>query len=551
MQEEIRTDAPPMTENTVMTPAEMVEAVNELKKKSLIAKLFPILPIERKRFTYFVVMFGIISFNYTFLRVYKDRVVNSVLDNIETKNWLKLFTFFATQIFVIVAQNISSKSDFNQAFTKLTTIFMACLIINAALMGFSEYLQFHDLFTDSYFVCDQLSVRGLKFLYPFCLIINQIWYSLFYVLAEVIGSLMVSFCFMTYVNANTSEGQNKRFVKVLYFFSNLTSFCAAELSKKWNKYYKYRPKEEIDKYYYIFPCVVVGLYAFILFLKTKLEKELRTPIVVTGNAPKKAGSKKAKIGFKDSFYLMFNSKLLLCMSALSLFYNISSNLFDNSNAAAITAAASFRNEDKSRYASGFKELDTKCNAILTAIIIISPLSLIIDTQGIFWFSLAPLIIVFLSTFITLFFSTINLPITGNSIMWPLCLFEGHKRYPQAEAYFGTAIQIFIKVSKYAFYDIVKEAVSMKIEPDLRPIFKGVFDGSMSKFGKCLGSLYGILMSYINVCNDNRYYFPVTAAILFTFCANWYLAINYLNSSFNQAVKDNVYMNPDFEEKIKL
>lgn len=551
MQGEVNSDASLITTNTVLTSKELANAVDTYKSKGFFQNLIPILPQERTRFGYFVSMFSMISFTYTFLRVFKDRVVLSVLDNVETKNWLKLFTFLATQLFVIVSQNISSRLDFNQAFTTLTMIFMGCLGANALLMNFSQYFQLNDLFTDKLFTADNLSVRGLKFIYPFFLIVNQIWFSLFYILAEVIGSMMVSFCFMTYVNTNTSEGQNKRFVRVLYAFSNVTSTLAAVLSKYWNRYYANRPKEDIDKYFLIFPMIIIGIYAFILFLKTKLEVELKNQIVITGGTTKKAGSKKAKIGFKDSIYLMFNSKLLLCMSGLSLFYNISSNLFDNSNTAGISAAASYYNEDKASFASSYKEFDTTFSGFLTTIIILSPLSSIIDTHGILLFSMAPLIIVFFSTFVTFAMSTMNFPLTGKDFMWPLNKLSIHMRNPKLECITGTIIQMLVKVSKYAFYDIVKEAVSMKIESDLRPLFKGVFDGSMAKFGKCVGSIYGIVMSGIFVTNDNRYYFPITALILMMFCGAWFLAIKYLNRSYNEAVENNVYMNPDFEEKLKL
>ena len=149
-------------------------------------------------------MFSLISFTYAFLRVFKDRVVNAVLNNVEAKNWPKLFTFVVTQLFVILAQNIATTLDFNTAFSTLIKIFMACLSINALLMFFSNYTQVNGLLTDNLFASDCLSVRGLRFLYPLFQMLNQLWFSIFYILAEVLGSMMVSFCFMTYVNVNTT-----------------------------------------------------------------------------------------------------------------------------------------------------------------------------------------------------------------------------------------------------------------------------------------------------------------------------------------------------------
>lgn len=540
-----------LTQNVPMTDQELAEAAQKYKRSSYVGYFFPILPCERKRLIIMVCMFSTISFTYTFLRLFKDRVVYSVLDNVETKNWLKILTFLATQFLVIVSQNISSRSNFNHAFRSLTMLFGGLLVINTIFMWFSDYLQPDELFTDRLFVSNCLSVRGLKFLYPFVVIVNQYSFSCFYVLAEVIGSMMVSFCFMTYVNNNTSENQNKRFVKTLYFFSNISSYGAGILYKLWNKAYKTSPKADVDKFYVIFPFSVVILYAGVLSLKYILEKEFQNQIVVSSGAPKKAGSKKGKIGFKDSLYLMFNSKFLMCMSGVSLFYNVSANLFDTANASGMAASAAYYNMDKSFYATDFKSIDSQVTSIATSLIIISPISSFPDIYGIASFAAVPLIITLVSTFILLFFSIVNFPLTGYDCMWPFQGLYFKTKFPNAESWFGTGIQSAIKISKYAFFDIVKEAISMKIDPSLRPIFKGVFDGSMAKFGKCAGSLYGILMSMIFDAFDNRYYFPITSLLMVFFCVLWGFAIRYLSKAYNEASESGTYIDPDMTEKINL
>lgn len=540
-----------LMQDAPMTDQELAEAAQKYKRSSWTGYFFPILPCERKRLSIMVCMFSTISFTYTFLRLFKDRVVYSVLDNVETKNWLKLLTFLTTQFLVIVSQNVSAKSDFNHAFRSLTMLFGGLLIVNTIFMWFSDTLQPNELFTDNLFVSNCLSVRGLKFLYPFVMIVNQYSFSCFYVLAEVIGSMMVSFCFMTYVNNNTSENQNKRFVKVLYFFSNISSYCAGMLYKLWNKAYKSSPRADVDKFYCIFPFSVVVLYTVVLGLKYILEREFQNQIVVSSGAPRKAGSKKGKIGFKDSLYLMFNSRFLLCMSGLSLFYNISANLLETANASGMAASAAYHNLDKSFYATNFKSIDSQVTSISTSLIIISPISSLPDIYGIALFAAVPLIISFVSTFIQLFFSVVNYPLTGYECMWPFNGFYSKTKFPNAESWFGTAIQSAIKISKYAFFDIVKEAISMKIDPTLRPLFKGVFDGSMAKFGKCAGSLYGIFMSMVFDAFDNRYYFPVTAFLMLVFCILWYFSIRYLSKAYNVASESGTYIDPDMDEKINF
>jgi len=356
---------------------------------------------------------------------------------------------------------------------------------------------------------------------------------------------------MTYLNNNVCAGQCRRFVKTLYFFSNIAGYVAAKSYYYWSQYYKKQTREAADNYYLTFPILAVFIYAAILGLKSMLEKEFENKIVVSSNTAKKSGSKKKSIGFQDSLYLMFNSKLLLCLSALSLFYNISANLFDSASSGGMAASASCLENEKSSYSAYYKTLDGQCTSIGTAIIILSPLSYLIDKYGVQIFAYVPLIIVLISTIVELGISTVNYPFTGQECMWPFNKFAATTTYATAESVISTFIQVGIKISKYAFFDVVKESFSMKIDPSLRPLFKGVFDGSMAKFGKCAGSIYGIIMAIFFDCVDNRYYFPITALVLIAFCIFWHYSIQYLNSSYKIALKANTFMDPDFKEKINL
>lgn len=547
--------------NVLQTDKEAAESAEKYRKTSFIGYFFPILPKERKRVLMMIAMFCCISFTYTFLRIFKDRIVYSVLDNTETKHWLKLFCFLATQFLVIFSQNISSKSDFNTAFASLTLYFAGFLVLNTVAIFISQFLPIfgNDTFADSMFVSSSMGPRGLSFLYPLVLVFNFLPYSVFYVLAEVVGSLMVSFCFMTYLNNNTTENQNKRFVKVLYFFSNMFSFFSSLAARAWTNHYKNKPKADSDKFFYIFSLGAVALYLVVLLIKKVLEKELQNKIVISTTAPKKAGSKKKKLGFKDSLALMFNSKFLLYMSLLSCFYNISANFFDTANSSGMSASANFYSEDKSSYSTIFKSTDGICTSLLTCVIIISPLTFIPDTYGIGVFACIPLVISVLGALVQFVFTIINYPITGNDVVRPFNKLSDYAVFspeieqakPRWESIAGTATQIAIKVSKYAFYDIIKEAISMKIDPELRPLFKGVFDGSIAKFGKSAGSMYGIIMYSIFESNDARFYFPITTIIILIFAAIWIYAIRYLSKAFNKAKEADTYIDPDLTSEIKL
>lgn len=547
--------------NVLPTEKEAAAMAAHYSKTSWFGYFFTILPQEWKRLSLMISMFVLIAFTYTFLRIFKDRIVYSVLDNTETKHWLKLLCFLVTQFLVIFAQNITSKSNFSDAFASLTLYFAGILGLNTVFIFFNKYLPIfgNDTFADSLFVASRLECRGLVMLYPLVLVFNFFPYSIFYILAEVIGSMMVSFCFMTYINNVSTQNQNKRFFKVLYFFSNIASFLSGQAANLWTESYKNSPKKECDAFFYIFTICAIVCYLLVLVFKKFLEKELENKIVIVTAAPKKTGSKKRKVTFKDSLGLMFNSKFLLYMSLLSCFYNVCANLLESSNGSGMAASALFYTQEKSFYASSFKSLDASCTSLLTCGIIISPLCLIPDMFGIGLFASVPLVVSLIGAIIQLFFAMANYSITGSELAYPFnkfgeyLKFDESTRYilPYVESYASTIIQTAIKVSKYAFYDIIKEAISMKIDPELRPLFKGVFDGSIAKFGKSLGSLYGIIMFAIFKQKDARAYFPYTAIIIFIFCYIWVKAIKYLSASFRKAQASDTFIDPDLTSEIKL
>ncbi|ELA42698.1 uncharacterized protein VICG_00013 [Vittaforma corneae ATCC 50505] len=231
------------------------------------------------------------------------------------------------------------------------------------------------------------------------------------------------------------------------------------------------------------------------------------------------------------------------MCAVAFFYNFSTNLLETANASGMSAAASYLDREKSFFATGFKSMDLICTSIATCIIIISPISLLPDKFGIAAFAAVPLTVSLCSSLVEFWFSITNFPATGSDNMWPFHWYNAVNKYPYEEAIAGTAIQSFMKVAKYAFFDIVKELVAMKIDPSIRPLFKGVFDGSITKLGKSIGSFYGIIMFAITGAQDSRYYFGVTTLVIVFFCSIWVLPIRYLSKSYSEAKKSGTYMDP--------
>ncbi len=184
-------------------------------------------------------------------------------------------------------------------------------------------------------------------------------------------------------------------------------------------------------------------------------------------------------------------------------------------------------------------------------IIISPIASIPNKYGIAYFASIPLIFSFLSAIVRLFFALTNYPATGYNNMWPLDEYNSPRKYHLQEAIVSTTMQCLLSISKYAFFDIVKELVAMKIHYEIRPLYRGVYDGSITKFGSFSGSIYGIIMFMVTGAEDSRQYFLATSIIVTLICLIWILPIRYLSKSYKTAKESGTYMDPGLEVQSQI
>lgn len=530
----------------------------ELEKKAaalqrtLLGSCFPVLGIEAERFILMASIFFLIAFCYTFLRLFKDTVIHSVLEP-SAQNWLKLLTFFASVIAIGFIQSLLVTRNMDAVFEISTFVFGALFLVLAALIKFRSHLQFRDGWAEALFVADTASLRGreVNLLYMVCLMFNHWILSAFYTLSEVIGSTMVSYLFMTYVNSHCTADQNSRFVRILYICSNIAGLVASQLYGWWNRKMKLEPYETSEAFYGWFSLAIVALFGLIILLKRRLDTVFKAkPIVATGSAPKKV-KKKAKVSIGDGLYLALVSRLLMAMCGMTLFYNISANMLTSIFTNALSCAAAVKGESKNTFAAGFKSTESAITHVVVILVLVSPVSRLMERFGVLCPGSLPIIISFVGAVSSCYYAMVNFPALGEDNMAIAKYWNYAERCHTIEIWCGLLTQSAIKISKYAFFDIVKEAISMKINPEIRPLFKGVFDGVCGKLGKCAGSAYGIFMEGLTGKRDARYYAPVTGIILCMFCFLWTIAIYYLHKAYKNAKANNTYLSPDYFKGVVL
>lgn len=291
--------------------------------KGLRSLLWPIHTYELKKFlpTAFIMFF--ILFNYTIFRNTKDVMVIGAAGAGVT-SFLKTYCVTPVSILFVVL------------YFKATNIFNDEKIFYAVLIPFLAFFALFgfvlnpniDLIQPS-----RESVEALILEYPRLsgfLKIYQNWcYSLFYVMAELWGSMCLSLAFWQFVNRITKIAEAKRFYAMFVIISNLSGVLAGKVLK-FCAYYGEKFGQSTTEIWnlnislQIQLCILSGIIAIGLYYWMHRS-------VLTDSRfyePKPAKAKKSKPGLVDSFKIILKSKELLFIVMLPICYGITINLVE-------------------------------------------------------------------------------------------------------------------------------------------------------------------------------------------------------------------------------
>ncbi|KAI5150236.1 ATP:ADP antiporter, AAA family [Enteropsectra breve] len=536
----------PVVSDGLITEEELEKEANELSK-TVVGFLWPITKRETKRFSILAVAFSLIATLYTWLRQFKDAAVYNVLES-SAGNWLKLLTFFASLFVVGIIQNQCAKRGINKTFEHCMGGFAVAFVfmgLIAIVMNMSWFPAFRLMWAQEKFIGERFTIRGLSLAYIPCLIFNHWPVAFFYVFYEVLPSLAVSYLFMTFLSFNTTTGQSKRFIRILYICSNTASALISEGYKrvfgKWNSYYNYA------LFYILFSFGAAGVFLIVLGLKKLLDAELEKPIIRKDAEVKKPKSKKAKVSMIKGLELCFKSKFLLAISSMTLFYNVCTNLLTALTNASYASAADATNQKKADVSNKYKPTEFIITNVSVIIVLLSPVARIYEWYGIGLSSSIALVLSLIGLLSATYGAGVNFNSCGKDVM-KFSIIEwlsDMEKNPMTEVRLNLGFSAALKVSKYAFFDIVKEAISMKIDPGNRTLFKGVFDGVVGKLGKCAGAVYNIAMEGVTTSRDCRYYAPITLLMVMSFCVVWFAAIVYLHKKYKKVANNKNYLSPDY------
>lgn len=450
---------------------------------------------------------------------------------------------------VILIQWLMQNRSVSAIFNLFLIIFTAFFFGLGIVFKFENTLlppsfRFKDIFADR-----KGGMRGLNVLKYFMITANEPVSTIIFIIAEMWGSLLMAYLFMSFLNESCTIRQFNRFIPPLYIIANialLISGLASSQFRELRKNFSYAHNQ------ILYSSVFLGLGSIclvLMYLKYYFESRIAsTPIFIPSNTIKK--KQKVSVGFQEGISIMMKSKLLMSLCIIVFFYNITFNLIESVYKAGIKSASKSLGLEVGEYSGKFNTIDQILVAVTVILLNLSAFSTLIETSGWVTMGLLTPIMTFLGAVTVMGASIYNSGIEGLAFPWISVMLKKAKYIYTFENYSGMFFLAFIKILKYSAFDICKEKMGMRIDPAHRARFKSVYDGIFNKLGKSVGSLYGLGVLVALNTDNVRKGSPFTLVISIILVYIWIRAIIYLARAYNDSVKNNTSVNIDLKNENK-
>lgn len=491
--------------------------------KNMFLKVFPIYKGEWKRFIPMALMMFFILFNYTILRNVKDTLVtNGKGADADIIAFIKLWgTMPAAILFVVLYSKMSNLMSKTKLFY---------VIIGGFLAFFGSFAFF--IYPNLDYLHPSIErIHNLQEYYPNVKVFIAMWgnwtYCLFYILAELWGSVILSLFFWQLANETTSSTEARRFYPLFGFVGNASLILAALMSKSLVGYAQTQVAT-IDPWQltlnYLMPilmasgCIIIGLFYWV---NKKADATLDQGVLEA--KPKK---KKPKLGVLESFKYIFTSYHILCIAILVLSYGITMNYIDVLWKGQVKILT---NGDKNASLNYFASF-----SFITGIIAMISMLLGGAFLRVFgWLKSACVLPVVVALTAILFFGAI---IYGNSLPAnePVMIFFGMPiSAVLLAATIGTFSGAFTKASKYSLFDATKEMAYIPLDDELKTKGKAAVDVTGGRLGKSGGAATIFLLRTLMPAATLAEIAPFLAGFTAIILVGWFFAVGKLNVSLKQ------------------
>lgn len=476
---------------------------------SISQKLYNLFPINRNEYKLFFAIslnFILTLYVYSILRNAKDVLVISYV-GAELISALKLWGVLPAALLIMIAY--TKLADY---FTRLQLYYILIIFFTGFFIAFMLIL-YPNI---EHIQPDFTSIKESFPFFKYVLMIAENWaFSLFYIMSELWGSVMLSLMFWQLANQIVSIDQAKRFYPFFGFFGQIGLILAGfvmwtftQMELAWTL---------------IIDNVVISVFISAVIMMGNLwliSNKLSSKTVINGVSTK---SKKHKPGLVESLKYIFSSKYIGLIASLIICYGISINLVEGVWKKKL--GVYFQNPQD---LGGFVGQVQIYTGVMTTIIMFIG-SYILRKCSWRFAAMATPIMIFLTgvlffTFIIFdkyFESKFAFMITSAALFAVL---------------FGAAQNILSKATKYSLFDATKEMSYIPLDEELKSKGKAAAEVIGGRFGKSGGAIIQWSMLSIIPGATLISLAPSLFTIFMLVMVWWVIAVGKLSVEFEQKRK---------------
>jgi len=475
---------------------------------------WPIYRFELKKMIPVSLIFFLVLFNYTILRDTKDSLIIPSA-GAEAVPFIKFWGVVPIAVvFMLIYAKLSNKLSKPGLFYSIITPF----IIFFALFAFVLYPMRDSLHPNAFADWMQATLpQGFAGLVG---AIRNWTYTLFYILAELWGSAVLSLMFWGFANDIVKSVEAKRFYSVFGAFANLALMVSGTCIIMFSDIRAKLPAD-VDAWgvslKYLMGMVVLAGVLIMLIYRWINKNVLTDPRFYKPEEIQKNKKEKPKMSIKESFRFLLKSRYLGLIAILVMGYGIAINIIEVTWKKQV--GMYFPNpNDYSTFMGQFSRI-TGIVAILTSLFLGSN---VIRRLG--WKFAALVTPIMLLVTGSIFFTAVmgreHLgTFTAMFATSPLFLI----------VIIGAAQNILSKSSKYAFFDPTKEMSYIPLDQESKVKGKAAVDVVGARLGKAGGSI--MQQGLIIGCGSLLSATPYLAGILMFIVVAWIVAASKLNKLY--------------------
>lgn len=483
--------------------------------------VFPIHVYELKKFLPMSFMMLCILFVYTLIRDLKTALLVDAA-GATSVGAAKLLVIVFAFLSVIIFAKLVNKFEFKKVFYIIIIFFLSFF----ALFGFVLYPMSPYIHMSPETIQNlQNSVPVLKAFWP---IIGNWSITLFYILSELWGSLVISALFWQLANQTTKKDEVKRFYGLFACIGNLGLIFSGTFLKFLSRLAKNMTSTsnsfEISVKIQMSALVIIG--AIMLSLYYYLNKYVFTDPKFYDAEQIVVKKKKPKMGIVESFKFIITSPYLLLISVLVIGYGISINLTE----CVWYEQMKLLFPDKNDYLSKMATL-SMITGVLTIIMSFVGTNILRRCKWKTTALITPLVL-FIGSI--LFFSTIlyenhvgvSASILGISIL-------------NIAFSIGLIIDSFTKSVKYSLFDSTKQMAYLPLDPESKSKGQAAVEVLAGRLGKGGGAtIQQILVAIMPLGTTMAGLSGIVGAIVLIVVGGWIGSVFKLSTKYEKLVAEN-------------